>query len=88
MATKQSKGKTYQNKKHTKYKTQQNRKHNQTQHIANPKPKMKYNKTQNRIMLNKSQNTKRCHKMTEGEVGVWNGPKKDDVIYEQPLKPS
>ena len=25
------------------------------------------------------------HKMTKGEVGVWNGPKKDDVIYEQPL---
>ena len=23
--------------------------------------------------------------MTKGEVGVWNGPKKDDVIYEQPL---
>ena len=22
--------------------------------------------------------------MTKGEVGVWNGPKKDDVIYEQP----
>ena len=28
---------------------------------------------------------KRCHKMTKGEVGVWNGPKKGDVIYEQPL---
>ena len=29
-----------------------------------------------------------CQKMTQddkGEVGVWNGPKKDDVIYEQPL---
>ena len=23
--------------------------------------------------------------MTKGRVGVWNGPKKDDVIYEQPL---
>ena len=23
--------------------------------------------------------------MTNGEVGVWNGPKNDDVIYEQPL---
>ena len=23
--------------------------------------------------------------MTKGEVGVWNGSKKDDVIYEQPL---
>ena len=24
--------------------------------------------------------------MTKGEVGVWNCPKKDDVIYEQPLR--
>ena len=24
--------------------------------------------------------------MTKGEGGVWTGPKKDDVIYEQPLK--
>ena len=24
--------------------------------------------------------------MTKGRVGVWNGPKKDDVIYEQPLR--
>ena len=23
--------------------------------------------------------------MTKGKVGVWNGPKKDNVIYEQPL---
>ena len=23
--------------------------------------------------------------MTKGWVGVWKGPKKDDVIYEQPL---
>ena len=23
--------------------------------------------------------------MTKGWVGVWNGPKKDDVIYDQPL---
>ena len=23
--------------------------------------------------------------MTEGGEGVWEGPKKDDVIYEQPL---
>ena len=23
--------------------------------------------------------------MTKGRVGVWNGPKKDDVIHEQPL---
>ena len=23
--------------------------------------------------------------MTKGEVGVWNGLEKDDVIYEQPL---
>ena len=29
-----------------------------------------------------------CQKMTQddkGDIGVWNGPKKDDVIYEQPL---
>ena len=26
--------------------------------------------------------------MTKGEVGVWNGPKKVDVIYEQPLMKS
>ena len=26
--------------------------------------------------------------MTKGRVGVWNGPKKDDVIYEQPLTPT
>ena len=25
--------------------------------------------------------------MTMGEVGVWNGLKKDDVIYEQPQTP-
>ena len=25
--------------------------------------------------------------MTKGRVGVWNGPKKDDVIYEQPFTP-
>ena len=25
------------------------------------------------------------YKMTKREVGVWNGPKKHDVIYEQPL---
>ena len=25
------------------------------------------------------------HKLTKGEVGVWNGLKKDDVIHEQPL---
>ena len=24
--------------------------------------------------------------MTKGEVGVWNSQKKDDVIYEEPLK--
>ena len=24
----------------------------------------------------------------KGGVGVWNGPKKDDVIYEQPLTPT
>ena len=32
-----------------------------------------------------------CQKMTQddkggGGVRVWNGPKKDDVIYEQPLR--
>ena len=25
--------------------------------------------------------------MTKRGVGVWNGPKKDDVIHEQPLRP-
>ena len=36
----------------------------------------------------KGEYVKRWRKMTNGGgVGVWNGLKKDDVIYEQPLIP-